>query len=214
MSRPIRVLVADDHELVRAGLIGLLTSEQGFLVVAEAGDGRAAVDGAVAHRPDVVVMDLEMPGLGGVAATREILRLLPGTGVVVLTMYDDDDSVVAALHAGARGYLLKGAAKDELRSAVTAAARGQTVLASSVAATVVERATEQREGPALPGLTPRELQILAALADGLGPASIGVRLGISPKTVRNNISAILLKLQVSERSEAVRIARDAGLGPR
>ena len=214
MSRPIRVLVVDDHELVRTGLVSLLSNDHGFQVVAEAGDGKAAVDAALAHRPDVVVMDLEMPRMGGVGATREILRLLPDTGIVVLTMYDDDDSVLAALRAGARGYLLKGSAKDELRSAVTAAARGQSVFAAAVAPKIVGRATEPRHGPAVPGLTPRELDVLAAMADGLGPASIGVRLGVSPKTVRNNISAILTKLGVDERSAAVRIARQAGLGTR
>jgi DNA-binding NarL/FixJ family response regulator len=212
MRQPIRVLVVDDHELVRAGLVGLLSSDHGFQVVAEAGDGKAAIDGALLHRPDVVVMDLEMPRMGGVAATREILRMLPDTGVLVLTMYDDDESVVAALRAGARGYLLKGSAKDELRTAVTAASQGHSVFAPAVAAKIVGRATEPRGGPAIPGLTPRELEVLEAMADGLGPASIGVRLAISPKTVRNNISAILTKLEVSERSEAVRVAKEAGLG--
>jgi DNA-binding NarL/FixJ family response regulator len=214
MTNPIRVLIVDDHDLVRAGLVGVLSVEQGFQVVAEAADGRQAIELALRHRPDVVLMDLEMPGLGGVAATSEILRALPETGVVVLTMYDDDDSVLAALRAGARGYLLKGAARGELRSAVVAAAAGHAVFGADVAAKVVGRATVQPAGPAIPGLTRREHDVLAALVEGLGAGAIGVRLGVSPKTARNNISTILAKLGVNDRSEAVDVARRAGLGNR
>ncbi|HEX3930119.1 MAG TPA: response regulator transcription factor [Nocardioides sp.] len=214
MSDPIRVLIVDDHDLVRAGLVGVLSGEKGFQVVAEAADGKQALEAALRHRPDVVVMDLEMPRMGGVAATREILRALPETGVVVLTMYDDDDSVLAALRAGARGYLLKGAGRGELRSAVVAAAEGHSVFGGAVAAKVVGRATIDPAGPAIPGLTKREHDVLAAMADGLSPAAIGVRLDVSPKTARNNISMILTKLGVNDRSEAVALARRAGLGSR
>jgi DNA-binding NarL/FixJ family response regulator len=214
MSDLIKVVVVDDHDLVRAGLVGMLTEENGFTVVAEARDGRAAVTAALRYRPDVVVMDLEMPVMGGVAATSEILRALPNTGIIVLTMYDDDDSVVAALSAGARGYLLKGAAKSELRSAVVAAADGHAVFGSRIAAKVLRRATTSSSEPAFPQLTAREEEVLDALVAGLGPAAIGARLGISPKTVRNNISTILTKLSVNDRSEAVALARAAGLGER
>lgn len=212
MSDPIRVLIVDDHDLVRAGLVGLLSDGKGFQVVGEAADGKQAVEAALRHRPDVVVMDLEMPRMGGVAATSEILRALPETGVVVLTMYDDDDSVLAALRAGARGYLLKGAARGELRSAVVAAAEGHAVFGAAVAAKVVGRATAEPAGPAIPGLTKREHQVLTAMVDGLSPAAIGVRLAVSPKTARNHISMILTKLGVNDRSEAVDVARRAGLG--
>lgn len=214
MTDLIKVVVVDDHDLVRAGLIGMLTEDNGFRVVAEAGDGRSAVTAALRYRPDVVVMDLQMPVMGGVAATSEILRVLPDTGIVVLTMYDDDDSVVAALRAGARGYLLKGAAKSELRSAVAAAADGHAVFGSRIAAMVLGRAITTKSEPAFPELTAREEEVLDALVAGLGPAAVGARLGISPKTVRNNISTILTKLSVNDRSEAVALARAAGLGQR
>jgi DNA-binding NarL/FixJ family response regulator len=145
---------------------------------------------------------------------RPRLPLLPHIGIVVLAMYDDDDSVVAALSAGARGYLLKWTAKSELRSAVLAAAEGHAVFGSRIAAKVLRRATTTNSEPAFPQLTAREEELLNALIAGLGPAAIGARLGISPKTVRNNISAILTKLSVNDRSQAVALARAAGLGER
>lgn len=211
MSKQIRVLVVDDHELVRSGLVGILDSDPGFIVVAEAADGRQAIDKALLHRPDVVVMDLEMPKLGGVAATTEILRALPQTAVLVLTMYSDDDSVVAALRAGACGYLLKGAARAELRAAITSAAAGHSVFGPEATATIRGRTTAGSASP-FPQLTARELEILEALTTGLRPASIGVRLGVSEKTVRNNIATMLNKLEAADRTDAIRIALAAGVG--
>ena len=211
MSDQIRVLVVDDHELVRSGLVGILGTDPGITVVAEAQDGRGAIEKSLLHRPDVVVMDLEMPTLGGVAATIEILRVLPQTAIIVLTMYDDDDSVMAALRAGAGGYLLKGAARAELRTAVRSAAAGHSVFGPEATATIRGRATADPVSP-FPALTPRELEVLTALTEGLRPASIGARLGVSEKTVRNNISSILNKLNAVDRADAIRMGLTAGIG--
>jgi DNA-binding NarL/FixJ family response regulator len=209
---PIRVLVVDDHELVRAGLVGVLANDSAYVVVAEAGDGREAIEQAMLHRPDVVVMDLHMPRLGGVAATREILALLPKTAVVVLTMYDDDESVMAALQAGARGYLLKGTARAELRAAVTAAAEGHSVFGPEATATLIDRASAAAAAPPFPALSARERDVLAGMVAGHRPGRIAAQLGVTEKTIRNNISNILVKLDVQDRAAAIDKARKAGLG--
>jgi DNA-binding NarL/FixJ family response regulator len=215
MTDTTRVLIVDDHELVRAGLRGVLDAEPGIEVVSEAADGVQAVAAAEMHHPDVVVMDLQMPAMDGIEATRRILSSRPGTAVLVVTMFDDDDSIFAAVRAGARGYVLKGAGRRELRAAVVSVASGQTVFGPGVAAKVMEAMLAGSQSIELfPELTVRERQVLESLVEGLAPAAVGRRLGISEKTVRNNISSVLTKLQVEDRRAAVELARQRGIvGP-
>ena len=207
----VRVLVADDHPIVRGGLIALLDTLDGVEVVGQAGTGREAVRAAVEHRPDVVVMDLRMPDLDGVEATRLIRDRLPGLAVLVLTMFDEDVLVEGALAAGARGYLLKGAAGAEIERAIRTVAAGDTVLSRSVAERVLGRVGAAPAVHTL-GLTPREREVLDLIARGLGNATIAARLHLSPKTVGNHISAIFTKLGVATRAEAIVRARETGLG--
>lgn len=210
----IRVLVADDHPVVRQGLVALLESLEEFEVVAVAGTGREAVREAVVHRPDVALLDLQMPDLDGFAAIRELARVAPEVAVCVLTMHDDDDSLFTAMQAGARGYLLKGAEQEDIARAVRAVARGEMLIANGVAGRVLNRLTRATEpaAPAFPQLTPREVDVLDLVAAGLPVAAIARRLGLSPKTVGNNVSAILAKLGVADRTQAAVVARDAGMG--
>ena len=212
----IRVLVADDHPVVRQGLVALLQSLGGFEVVAVASTGREAVREAVIHRPDVALLDLQMPDLDGFAAIRELSRAAPGVAVCVLTMHDDDDSLFTAMQAGARGYLLKGAEQEDIARAVRAVAPGEVLFAPEVAGRVLGRLARDDE-PArspFPQLTPRELEVLDLVATGLPTAAIAQRLGLSVKTVGNNVSAILGKLGLADRAHAAVVARDAGLGRR
>ena len=208
MNPPLRVVVVDDHELVRSGLRQVLND--GIEVVAEAADGIGALAAVEQHRPDVVVLDLQMPGMGGIEATRRIRALPDAPAVLVLTMFDDDDSVFEAVRAGARGYVLKGAPGAEVRSAVRAVGGGQAVLGPGVADRVLAWAASGGTS-VLPDLTPRELDVLALLADDLAPVTIARRLGLSEKTVRNNISLLLTKLGVPDRAAAGAAARSAGL---
>jgi DNA-binding NarL/FixJ family response regulator len=210
----VRVVVADDHPIVREGLVALLGSLEGFEVVGVAADGAAAVREVVTSRPDVAVMDLQMPGLGGVEATRQIAKVAPDVAVLVLTMHEGDDSVLAALRAGARGYLVKGAEQEEIARAIRAVAAGEAIFGLGVATRIlglVARGPEPAQSP-FPELTPRERQILELLAAGLSNAVIGERLGLAGKTVANNVSSIFAKLQVADRAQAIVRARDAGLG--
>jgi DNA-binding NarL/FixJ family response regulator len=212
----ITVLVADDHPLVRQGLRAVLGSADGVELLGEASDGEEAVRLAGELSPDVVVMDLQMPGLHGIEATRQILARRPGTAVLVLTMFEDDDTVFAAVSAGAAGYLLKGADGADIVTAVRAAAAGQAVFGAALARrlrTWFATAPAAREVP-FPQLTERERDILDGVAAGLGNAEIGRRLFLSAKTVANNVSNILVKLQVTQRGEAIVAAREAGLGNR
>lgn len=211
----IRVLVADDHPVVRSGLVGVLTSLQGFEVVGVASDGRQAVREALLHRPDVALMDLRMPGTDGFTAIREMARVAPSVRVCVLTMSDDDDSLFAAMRAGAHGYLLKGAEQDDIARAVRAIAAGEAIFGPDVAVRVLHQltspaATSPRD--AFPELTGRELEVLELLASATPTAVIARRLDVSPKTVSNHVSNILTKLQVSDRTQAAIRAREAGLG--
>ncbi len=216
MSADIRVLIADDHPVVRDGLTTLLSSVPGYDVVAEVGNGADAVREAVVHSPDVALVDLQMPGMDGFDATREIARVAPAVAVLILTMHEDDDSVFTAMRAGARGYLVKGASQEEILGGITAVARGEAIFGPGVAQRVLAffRAGPTAAEPAFPELSPREREILDLLAGGLGNATIAERLTIAPKTVANNVSSIFVKLQVAGRSEAIVRAREAGLGRR
>ena len=209
----IRVLIADDHPIVREGLVALLSSLDGFTVVAQAANGRDAVRETVQTKPDVAVLDLGMPVLDGLAATKELSRVAPDVAVLVLTMHDGDDAVLAAMRAGARGYLVKGAEQEEIARAIRAVAAGEAIFGPAVASRVLELILRgpQQEDP-FPELSAREREILDLLAAGMSNAAIGDRLGLAAKTVANNVSAIFVKLQVADRGEAIIRARDAGLG--
>ncbi|MER7332197.1 MULTISPECIES: response regulator transcription factor [unclassified Micromonospora] len=210
----IRVAVVDDHPVFRLGMTALLASTAGLRVVGEAADADEALRVAGALRPDVMVMDLHLGGRSGVEATREIVGRHPGIGVLVVTMLDDDDSVFAALRAGARGYLLKGAAPGEVERAVRAVANGEVLLGPAVAARAVGfLAGARAAGPVpFPELTDREREVLDLVAQGLSNVVIARRLTLSPKTVRNHLSNVLTKLQVADRGQAIQRARQAGLG--
>jgi DNA-binding NarL/FixJ family response regulator len=209
----IRVVIADDHPVVRGGLSALLASVPHVVVAGLAGTGREAVHAAVTLRPDVLVMDIQMPELSGVAATREITRAAPEVAVLMLTMFDDDDSVFAAMRAGARGYVLKGAQQEEIVRAIQAVAAGEAIFGPAIARRVLGLVS----APASPGvpfaeLTSREREVLDLIAAGVRNAEIARRMSIAPKTVANHVSAIFSKLHVADRSEAIVLARDAGLG--
>ncbi|QBR92267.1 response regulator transcription factor [Nocardioides euryhalodurans] len=210
-ARPdIRVILVDDHPVVRRGLAALLDTLAGMEVVAEAGDGDGALREVALNRPDVVVMDLRMPGTDGVEATRRIAREHPSAAVLVLTMFDDDSLIGEALRAGARGYLLKRADQDEIERAIRAVAAGQAIFSREVAGRLVGAVTADPDP--FPGLTPREREVLDLMAGGASNAAVAERLGVVGKTVGNHVSSIFLKLGVATRVEAVVMARDAGLG--
>lgn len=212
---PISVVVADDHPVVRAGLTALLASLGDMEVVGIATTGHAAVNEVRRLRPDVAILDLQMPGLDGFSATREITRWVPSVGVLVLTMFDDDESVFAAMRAGARGYIVKGAEQEEIARAVRAVAGGEAIFSAGVAKRVLTFLSAPRVAATVepfPDLTVREREILDSLAAGLSNAAIATRLGVAPKTIANNLSAIFAKLQVADRAQAIVRARDAGLG--
>ena len=211
----LRVLVVDDHPTFRRGLGALLASLPDVELVGEAADGEAAVERAAALEPDVVVMDLDMPGLGGVEATRRIVAAQPSVAVLVLTMLDEDESVFAAMRAGARGYVVKGADTDDVLRALESVARGDAVFGPAVASRVLSyltRPLSARDPLLFPELTDREREVLELMARGLSNGEIARKLVVSPKTVRNHVSNVFTKLQVTDRAEAVERARRAGLG--
>lgn len=212
MPDPIRVLLADDHPVVRGGLSALFDTIDGIVVVAEAEDGETAIRETALHRPDVVVMDLRMPGIDGVAATRRISTDFPETAVLMLTMFDEDALIAAALSAGARGYLLKGADQAEIERAIRAVGSGDAIFSRGVAERVLRRVTPDAPARPLPQLTARERDVTDLLAAGLSNAAIADRLTLATKTVGNHVSAIFLKLRVATRAEAIVLARQAGLG--
>lgn len=214
MTGPVRVLLADDHPVFRDGLSSLLGSLDDVELVAEASTGAEAVSVAETIEVDVVVMDLHMPDLNGIEATRLIVRSQPHIGVLVLTMFEDDDSVFAAMRAGARGYLLKGAGQDEIVRATRAVAAGEAIFGPGIARRVLGYLTAPppAAAPAFPELTGREREILGLIAAAHPNGDIARRLNIAPKTVANHISSIFTKLQVADRAEAIVRARDAGLG--
>ncbi|MFC5260894.1 response regulator [Kribbella qitaiheensis] len=209
----IRVVLADDHPVVRAGLAALLTSLPGIEVVGVASTGREAIREVVTTRPDVAVLDLQMPDLDGFAATRELGRTAPSVAVLVLTMFEDDDSVFAAMRAGARGYLVKGAEQEEIARAIRAVAAGEAIFGPGVARRVLAFfSTPPPTTDPFPELTTREREILNLLAAGLSNTAIGDRLSLASKTVANNVSTIFTKLNVADRATAIIQARNAGLG--
>ncbi|HET6698891.1 MAG TPA: response regulator transcription factor [Nocardioidaceae bacterium] len=215
MTGPIRVVLADDHPMYRYGVRAVLADSPEVVLVGEAGSGTSLVELTRQERPDVVVTDLHMPDLDGIAVTRALLAEDPELPVLVLTMHDDDESVYAAMRAGARGYLLKGVDGAELVATIQALAHGGTVFGPSVARRIVGfflESTQRYATGAFPGLTTRERQVLDLLAAGERNSVIAQRLAISDKTVRNHLTAILVKLQVEDRSAAIVRAREAGLG--
>ncbi len=208
----VRVVLADDHPMYRFGLRAVLDASPEVEVVGEAADGAELLALVARHAPDVVLTDLSMPTLSGTAAIDELTRRQPGVGVLVLTMHEDDVSLFAALRAGARGYLLKGADRDEIVRAVLAVAGGDAVYGGAVARRVVDSLTGVARTHVLPELTGREREVLELLAAGLPTGQIARRLALSDKTVRNHVSAVLTKLQVPDRAAAVARAREAGIG--
>ena len=211
---PIRVLIVDAHAPFRAGLRALLTSVPEMEVAGEAENGEDAIREAAKLQPDVILMDIQMPGMNGIEATRLIYQSSPHIGVIVLTMFEDDDSVFAAMRAGARGYLLKGADQTEILRAIHSVKNGEAMFGPAIARRLINFFAQihpQFQHP-FPELTEREREVLDLLARGMSNAEIASALVISQKTVRNHISNIFNKLQVADRSQAIVRARDAGLG--
>lgn len=216
-----RVFVVDDHPIVRAGIVGLFEMEEDIEVAGEAASGEAALELLAAARPDVVLMDLRMPGLGGVEATRRIARgefpdsgqLVRFPGVLVFTTYEDDEQILTAIEAGASGYLVKAAPAAELIAGVRAVAAGHTVLAPSIAAQLVAR-VRVPVPPDVPRLTPRETEILGLVAQGLSNPAIAAQLVIGESTVKTHLLHVFEKLNVSDRTRAVTRAMECGILPR
>lgn len=213
MDETIHVIVADDHPMFRKGLHGLLESVTGIEVVGEATNGEEAIALTERLRPDVILMDINMPGVNGIEATRRILHVNPSVGVLVLTMYEDDDSVFAAMRAGARGYLLKGVDQVEVLRAINAVSNGEAIFSPSIAQRLIHyfSTLEKTASPVFPELTDREREVLILIAQGNTNTAIAEKLVLSPKTVRNHVSTIFSKLQVASRAEAIIRARNAGL---
>ncbi len=211
---PIRVLIADDHPLFRDGLRALLTAAPDMEPVGEAGDGEEAIALAAELQPDVALMDIQMPGLNGIEATRRIVQTTPHIQVLVVTMYEDDDSVFAALRAGARGYLLKGANQQETLRALRAVGNGEAIFGPAIARRVLGFFSTPKPAPpqAFPELTDREREVLSLIAQGQSNQEIAERLCLSLKTVRNHVANICSKLQVADRTQAALRAREVGLG--
>ena len=210
MSGGIRVVVADDHPIVRAGIVGLLETAPDIEVVGEASDGVEAVDLADSLRPDLVLMDLRMPVLDGAGATARIVGAGHGTRVLVLTTYETDDHILAAIEAGAGGYLRRAAPQDEILAGIRAVAAGETVLAPSIAAKLVQRVRSDAAAPA-PSLSPRELQVLRLVASGRSNPEIARTLVIGEATVKTHLVHVFEKLEVNDRTRAVTRAMELGL---
>jgi DNA-binding NarL/FixJ family response regulator len=212
---PIRLLIADDHAFYREGVRTMLSAVPESEVIGEAATGDEVIALALTLQPDVILMDLKMPGLNGIEATRRILHTSPRIGVLVITMFEDDDSVFAAMRAGARGYLLKDADQDELVRAIKAVYRGEAIFSSSIAQRMIHyfaALPQTASAMAFPDLTDREREILHLIAQGESNAVIARQLVLSTKTVQNHVSNIFSKLQVADRAQAIVRARDAGLG--
>ena len=214
MTDRIRVLIADDHPVFRDGLHALVDAAPDLDFVGEATTGIEAVDLAASGRPAVILMDLRMPDLSGIEATRRILEADPTVGILIVTMSEDDESLFAAMRAGARGYIPKDADSDELLRAIRAAAVGEAIFGASIARRMMTFFAAGARGPAdpFPELTEREHEILELIAAGRSNGDIAQRLGITGKTVRNHVANVFNKLQVADRSQAIVRAREAGLG--
>lgn len=214
-SEPLRILLVDDHPLVRSGLRALLASMPEMRVVGEAPNGEEAIAQAAELQPDIILMDLNMPGINGIEATRRIVQTSPRIGILALTMLEDDASVFAAMRAGARGYLLKGADQVDVLRAISVVAHGEAIFSPSIAQRLMQYFANMQPllpQSAFPDLTEREREILGFITQGKSNAEIAEELVLSPKTVSNHVSNIFSKLQVVDRAQAVLRARQAGLG--
>jgi DNA-binding NarL/FixJ family response regulator len=210
---PLRVVIADDHPAFRRGLAAMLESAASLEVIGEAGDGEEAVERTLELVPDVVLMDVKMPGRNGIDATRQIVARNPAVAVLVLTMYEDDDSVFAAMRAGARGYLLKGAEQDDVLRAISAVAAGEAIFGPAIAERLMAYfAAGSVAAHPFPELTERERDVVELIARGKSNAAIAAELSLTLKTVQNHVSNVFTKLRVTDRSGAVIKAREAGLG--
>ena len=214
----IRLMIADDHKLFREGLKALLSITEDIEIVAEAGDGQTAFELFTNIQPDVILMDINMPGLNGIQVTQQIQAKYPNTGIIMLTMLEDDASVFAAMRAGARGYLLKGADPSEMLAVIRAVAEGQALFGPAIAARLMNYFRDLSTLPAsphsetpFPELSERELEVLKLISQGQNNQEIAQKLVLSPKTVRNHITSIFSKLQVADRAQAIVRARQAGL---
>ena len=215
MSEKIRILIADDHQLFRDGVKALIRSAEDLTVIGEATTGKQAVQLADQQTPDLILMDVQMPDLNGIAACRQIVNKNGHIKILMLTMFDEDQSVFAAMRAGARGYVLKGAKHDEMLRAIRAVASGEAIFSPGIAERMIAFFNSMEpniKSADFPELTEREREILALIARDYRNADIASKLVISPKTVRNHVSSILGKLQVADRKEAADRARNAGLG--
>lgn len=214
-DEPLRVLIADDHPLFRNGMRALLGADLATEVVGEATTGEEAVTLADSLQPDVILMDIQMPGISGIEATRQILRVSQHIRILMVTMFEDDQSVFTAMRAGARGYVLKGAHPDEMLRAIQAVGSGEAIFSPSIATRMLEFFSTLKPTTfpqPLPELTERERTILDLIAQGQSNAVIAKQLALSPKTVSNYVSSIFSKLQVADRAQAMLRAREAGLG--
>jgi DNA-binding NarL/FixJ family response regulator len=211
----LRVLIADDHPLFRSGMRALLDADPDTEVAGEATSGDEAVELAAALQPDVILMDIQMPGISGIEATRRILHTSPHIRILVVTMFEDDQSVFTAMRAGARGYVLKGARPEEMLRAIQAVGSGEAIFSPSIATRMLDFFSGLQPAAfphALPELTDREREILGLIAQGQSNAAIAKQLVLSPKTISNYVSNIFSKLQVADRAQAMLRAREAGLG--
>lgn len=210
-----RIIVADDHTLFRDGLKALFESIPDVEVIGEADTGEATIEKAASLQPDVILMDIQMPDMNGIQATRNIIRTSPHIGVIIVTMFEDDDSVFAAMRAGARGYILKGADQEEMLRAIRAVANGEALFGPDIATCLMNYFSAPKPdvaSQAFPELTDRERQVLELIAQGFNNRRIARHLTISEKTVRNHVSNIFNKLQVADRAQAIIRARKAGMG--
>jgi len=214
MDATVRIVVADDHPLFRKGMVTMLSSEPGFAVVGEAATGAEAIELVTATTADIVLMDLQMPEMGGIPAIQHLRAEFPEVRILVVTLFEDEDSVFLALRAGAQGYVLKDAREEEFIRAIRAVAAGEAIFSPAIATRVLAWFGSRRHDAtdAFAGLTHRERGILDELANGYGNATIARHLSISSKTVANHLSTIFAKLQVPDRGAAIVRARDAGFG--
>jgi DNA-binding NarL/FixJ family response regulator len=215
MTTQLRVLVADDHPIFRDGILMLLATTPDLVAIGEARTGDEAVDLAAKLAPDVILMDIQMPGCSGVDATRRILATHPGVRVLIVTMFEDDASLFTAVRAGARGFVLKDAERADILRAIRAVGQGEAIFSPAVAGRLLDYLTTPGQNLAateFPELTDREREILELMAQGLRNGDIARRLVLSPRTVRNYVSSVFAKLQVADRAHAIIRARQAGLG--